>query len=112
MIIISLPVLNSLNISKIYQTSKASGRNDYPIKAMVVQSVLRTGSSLIGCLAVMPLVIIHIREGMVDDNVVAWMAIIGLPVKSILNPVVFTFAIRSFRQRVKQRINKMVSHVQ
>jgi len=62
----------------------------------VKQTLLVSLSNILPWTVVMPVACLSLSFYHIDPDVIPWLAVLALPVNSLLNPVVYTFTTKSF----------------
>jgi len=97
--LLALVVNNILSMYFIVRSRKMSGRkHSSQEKAMVVRSTLVSLSNVVSWLVVVPVAGMGLFGYQLQSLTIAWVAIVGLPVNSVLNPILYTFSTKSFRK--------------
>ena len=98
-------VNNVLTLYYIVESRKRSGRkSNNKEKSMIVRTILVSLSNFISWALVVPVVCLSVGGYEVGSLFLAYVAVVGLPFNSILNPVLYTLTTSTF----KQEINKLL----
>ena len=90
-----------LNICTIHLTSKSrksvGRRKTKDEKTLIVRMLILSCTNLLSWAVALPLSAMSVSGYDTDTSVTAWLAIVGIPINSLISPLVYTFTTRSFK---------------
>jgi len=96
---------NILTLFLIVQSRKMIGRkSSSKEKSVILRTILVSLSNFIGWSVVVPVVCLSLSGYNLESLVFAWVAIIGLPINSLLNPTLYTFSTYAFKEFVLKQL--------
>jgi len=102
-------LLNTSSVYIIYKSGRQSGRKEikYEEKIFMVRSILVSVSNFLSWSVVLPVTYTSLSGYHITSEVMDWIVIIGLPLNSLLNPVIYTFSTKLFKTYISQRCTQI-----
>jgi len=108
LILFAVAVLNLLSVKIVNESKRKSGRKTgMADKMLVIRTLLVSASNFIGWSVVVPLGVLFLSGYKLNYGIVPWIAILGLPLNSFINPLLYTFSTVDFLkkcQAVKEKL--------
>jgi len=104
---------NIMSLHYIIKTRKGSGRAvGREDRAMIARTIVVSVSNFMSWVVVVPVASLAVAGHPIHSVTLAWVAIIGLPLNSILNPIIYTFTIPRFKNVVFGRWRRLQKSAQ
>ena len=107
-LLIVIFVLNCLTAWLIKKSRENAGRTKgSQEKTLVLRTLLVSVSNFASWCVVVPLGIMSLAGYRIKPGIVAWITLIGLPLNSLINPVLYTFSTAAFINKIAVIIGKI-----
>jgi len=101
-------VLNYLTTRLVRRSREDAGRSESnQDKALALRTVLVSVSNFASWGVVVPFGIMSLAGYKISSGITAWIAVLGLPLNSLLNPILYTFSTIAFISKIKTLIGKI-----
>jgi len=100
--LIGILFMNVATITILKQSQKAAGRRtSSKDKVALIRTILASSSNFLSWVVVVPVALMSLSGYELQSDIMAWVAIVGLPLNSILNPAIYTFSTSAFLNHLK-----------
>jgi len=112
LLLIATVVLNISSVYIILKSGKASGRQHVKRqeKIFMIRSILVSVSNFLSWAVVLPVAYSSLTGYTITSQVLDWIISVGLPLNSLLNPIVYTFSTEQFKTYFSKRFKHHSTH--